>query len=203
MTLQYNVPGGYAQWRTTFSVDGLTDPMGFTMGVFSSTLAYDLVNTNVAIKFRDEVLEAGALMGTHWRWLGSSLTWIAPGGPITYESPASMSGTAAVETVPPNSAVLVRKQTALGGRRNRGRLFMPPCTTYETQVDSAGFMAGATVAAVNIRWEDWRTTCEAIDCFFYLYHQYDPDLGELPEVPTQITGLAVQPQLATQRNRMR
>jgi hypothetical protein len=99
--------------------------------------------------------------------------------------------------------MLVRKNTALGGRKNRGRVYVPAGVLPEVGSNQAGFIDVADVAAWQGRWDDWFDAIVAADYNPYLYHQYDPDLGELPEVPTAITAFAVQPQIATQRLRMR
>lgn len=203
MTAQYNVPLGYAQARFVFTCAGLVDPMGCTLGVVQVNANPANAAGDINQAFVENILMFSTLMAEGWTYLGTDLTTQLQGGPSMDHVGVPLSGTIPSATPPPNCALLIRKVTALGGRKNRGRMFMPPATTYETQVDNAGFFAGATVTALQERWTNFFDALVAAGHTPYLFHQYDPDLGELPEIPTEITSLSVQSQLATQRLRMR
>lgn len=94
----------------------------------------------------------------------------------------------------PNTAILVQKVTALGGRRNRGRMYWPGLR--EEDVDSSGNIDGATTTA----WSG------AMGDLFA-----DLTAGGMPPVvlhsdggaPTPITTFNVLSIAATQRNRLR
>jgi hypothetical protein len=53
-------------------------------------------------------------------------------------------GTAAVSGVPPNVALLVNKVTAVGGRKGRGRMFVPGI--LEANVDAGGIISGGSIS---------------------------------------------------------
>lgn len=106
-------------------------------------------------------------------------------------------GSAGVGTsvVPPNWSVLISKQTASGGRKNKGRMFVPGLA--EGSVDNAGVINSAVLP-------DWQAACDAFfdgmvaaDMTLVLLHNHPDD------TPTFLTGLQVQSTGATQRRRMR
>jgi hypothetical protein len=203
MTAQYNVPLGYAQCRYVFSVSGLTDAMGFTLGVFSSSLTPSEVAEACHAAFLEDIWTFGTAAATSWTWQGVQLTTQLQGGPDLVAFGGPSQGTIANPTCPPNCCMLVRKNTALGGRKNRGRIFFPAAMVFEVSVDAAGFQSEGTIDVFNTQFLNFYDQLVLNDVHPQLYHQYDPALGELPEVPTPITSFSVQPQLATQRLRMR
>ena len=102
--------------------------------------------------------------------------------------------------LPNNCSVLVRKSTALGGRRNRGRMYIP--CPIETTIDAAGVF---TVGEVN----SWNTVLGLLmpggtvhTAFGFLG---DPvvlhETGS--QTPAVVTGLTCQNKIGTQRRRMR
>jgi hypothetical protein len=118
-------------------------------------------------------------------------------GPISAVSGSGVIGSGGQAVVPINSALLVTKHTASGGRRNKGRMYMPPFLPGESQVDvngnitvgSVGVIQGQIAVAV---------AADLADLIEYqLYHQSGSP------TPTPITSLTVAGQMATQRRRMR
>nr|CRY96200.1 hypothetical protein [uncultured prokaryote] len=114
------------------------------------------------------------------------------------------SGGSNTEKLPQNCAVLVRKNTSLGGRKNRGRLFIPSLAS-DSVVSMTGVIDPTAVATFQGRMDD-----------FVDYLNTDPVTAGLstpmvilhaPSVvlvdPTPVTSLTVQPMIATQRRRLR
>lgn len=121
------------------------------------------------------------------------------GDPVTITSTVAVSQGASGSTYfPPNTAMLIKKQTAAGGRRNRGRMFMP-FVVPESGADNSGqidpaFLSGRQAAATA--WLGSLTTITNVGNMVILH-------SEGPSTPTTVTGLSVDPLLATQRKRMR
>jgi hypothetical protein len=114
-----------------------------------------------------------------------------------YEFVDSQAGTAGSETSPPNAAVLVTKQTIVGGRKGRGRMYVPGIP--EADVSPGGLIAGATVTAWNAAFEDMRDEATGLNLPFRLLHgEYDPQ-----PAPYSIEAFSVTDLLATQRRRLR
>lgn len=79
------------------------------------------------------------------------------GGDIVHEwvpSPVAGGGSAGT-TFPPNVALLVRKHTNRGGRRGRGRWFVPGIV--ETLADNDGSVPSASIASWNTALDAYRT----------------------------------------------
>lgn len=95
----------------------------------------------------------------------------------------------------PNLAILVRKRTTLGGRRNRGRFYLPFMAS-EDDVAEGGFLLATPLADTQAACDDFMTELNTRDCPMFLLHA---DGGS----PTPVVQLEVQRQCATQRRRMR
>lgn len=120
-------------------------------------------------------------------------------GPI-YTWVGDIDGTDAGALLPPNCAVLVQKRTGLGGRMNRGRMYLPGISSIDGQIDSGGNILPGGVAPVQ----------SAVDAFFTFLNT-SAGLGTMTPVllhsassdPTPVASFVVADRLATQRRRMR
>lgn len=159
-----------------------------------------------AVEVADIVYDAATAAGsicdpvnieTAWSFLGVSVSKMLADGPQVGQHFETVAGSGTGTPVPINCAVLVSKQTAAGGRRNRGRMFMPPYVPNETNVNAAGQLVSGDVTALNEYWTTFLQECVDGDLVPFLYHQS----GD--QTPTAITGVVVSGLLATQRRRMR
>lgn len=109
-------------------------------------------------------------------------------------------GTLVGNALPINCSILVKKQTALGGRRNRGRMFFP--CPEESATDPAGVYAPASVTAFNVQTAKLLTGGTVHTAFGFLG---DPvvlhETGS--QTPAEVTDLVTQSKIATQRRRLR
>jgi hypothetical protein len=103
-------------------------------------------------------------------------------------------GTGNSGQVQPNMAILIRKNTSLGGRRGRGRLYWP-CA--EGEVDGGGAVLGAKITDLQDAVDSWLSDLTASGWTMQLLHDANPPL------PSTVTSLAVQATAATQRRRLR
>jgi hypothetical protein len=95
---------------------------------------------------------------------------------------------------PPNVSVLVRKNTALGGRKGRGRMYIPGVA--EADSDGAGVMSSVRQAA-------WQAQADTFLVAAALGGLAGVVLHEDATTPTPIISLAVDGRVATQRRRLR
>jgi len=109
--------------------------------------------------------------------------------------PTSLAGTIGSPGYPGVSA-LVQKQTSIGGRKGRGRLFWP-CVP-EGNVAVGGALTGTLQANLQSMFDDVLTDMAAADFPLMLLHSEG-----VPQSPYEITALSVQNQTATQRRRNR
>lgn len=65
--------------------------------------------------------------------------------------PSGVVGTYAVTPLPQNNALLVKKNSGLVGRANRGRMYLPPCYVDKGGIDTNGTILAATVTTLNGR----------------------------------------------------
>jgi len=115
-----------------------------------------------------------------------------------YDMPAAAAGTTALSQLPPNCAVLVHKRTQRGGRRGRGRIFLP-WFGGETKVNDNGTLDSAELVAMNTCVNAFYTDLSARGVPMFLLHQ--PGLSA-PGLPTAVTSLAVDPVISSQRRRL-
>lgn len=98
------------------------------------------------------------------------------------------------EPMPPNVAILVSKNTATGGIKNKGKIFVPAFP--ESDSSGGGYLLVARQTA-------WQT---AMDAFLGALDTADSPMVVLHNdatAPTPVTDLLVQLRLATQKRRLR
>lgn len=192
------IPPGFAQLVLRWQLAGDPEPMVSTLGYDVSGLggAYDAFLTSINNQYPIS-FGAGARLSVY-TFIGSIL-YVGQDGspPAVYERPAAEAGSSGSQAPPSNCATLVRKNTALGGRRGRGRMFLPPFNLAETSVDANGNLDGAYVSGTNSNLASWLVTGRSP----VLLHNSEG--VSPPPAPTPITTLVVQTKIATQRTRMR
>lgn len=126
---------------------------------------------------------------------------------------AVVPGSVGSETATPNVAYLVEKTTNLGGRRGRGRFFLPG--VYELGVTAGGSIDAGVFAALQGDLTTFHSAMTVDDCEMFLLHSFptvwiivegQPRRISIPGIipdPTQITSLSLDPIAATQRRRLR
>lgn len=123
-------------------------------------------------------------------------------------------GAQSASSEPPNTAYLVTKSSALGGRRGKGRIFLPGVDAGN--VDDAGTVNPVLVAAFQTELTDWLDHLATTDIPMHLLHDYPytwalvggqprriPDLTDPPPIPSVVVSLTLQTTVATQRRRLR
>lgn len=99
---------------------------------------------------------------------------------------------------PPNVAVLVSKRTSSGGRRGRGRMFLPWYVS-EDAVDAFGNINGVFQGYITTQMLQMLTKLEENDVPMVLLHEtYAPPFA----LPTPVTSLQVDSLVSTQRRRL-
>lgn len=193
------IPQGYGIARHLLQLTGRPTPYVVTMGFDHNT---DFDGQAAANSKRDIWSAANrpfsaALMLAGYTYLGCEVTVMLQNGPVGNLAAANIAGTQSGAALPPNCAMLVKKVTARGGRKGRGRMFVPPIATPESNVDTLGLMSSATVTTIQAAWSSAINAEIASDYPPRLLHE------TLVDTPDAITGLIVSGQIATQRRRMR
>lgn len=192
------IPVGYSQITFRWSMPGDPDERNCTIGNGPGSGT----QFQIAEDYRDAFITAGGLfdisqMSNAYTYLGLTVTLMDASGPIVHEDTTLAGvGLATFDVLPPNVAVLVKKATVSGGRRNRGRLFMPPAWISEGSVTNQGVIAAASVTTLQTRATATMDRLAASSQEPMVLHS-DGGAGTL------ITNLIVDSLCATQRRRLR
>jgi hypothetical protein len=119
-------------------------------------------------------------------------------GPVstgpTFESVSTTQGGASGDSTTPQVATLVRKTTALGGRKNRGRLYVPGVP--EAQVGPTGALTSTYRTTLQTLWTGVLSDLATANMPMVILHASSSD-------PTTVASLVVDEEVATQRRRLR
>lgn len=198
------IPEDHALVSFNMTARAGTRPMAFTIGVHNVGLA----NTDVALDLFEDLLVTpgsifnGGSFSSDYVYLGISATIGTDTGPVPYEKARFIEGTLNRPPMPPNVAFLVRKRSNRGGKRGRGRFFMPPAWLAEANIDHLGNI-DANISTIQSYVDEIYDGLNDQGLEPVLLHA--PSLvtpGPVPD-PTPITALIVQPKVATQRKRLR
>lgn len=192
------IPTGYVLFKFRHRLVGDLEEMICTVG--AETTASTAQNRTDSCDYafdnwRDNVIPN---MANTYSIVGVDGVFGSASGDITHTSTAAANnGGSASAPLPQNCAVLVRKNSGVGGRANRGRLYVPG--PAEGTISSTGVIDATPLAA-------WQTAFNN----FLLGFPIDPLVGDavifhsdvaLP--PTVITDFRVDSVIATQRRRLR
>jgi hypothetical protein len=112
----------------------------------------------------------------------------------TVENGTAAAGLQTGSASPPNCALLIKKLSALGGRANRGRMYVPGLP--EAVVDEAGSIDSTFRASAQTRFNNFAAALATATADPVILHDGPAD-------PTPITAFTVQALSATQRRRLR
>src|SRR6185503_11782061 len=107
-------------------------------------------------------------------------------------------------TLPPNCAMLVHKLTGRGGRRGRGRMFIPWCVD-EGVCDEAGIITPAAVTPIQSALTAFRVALNSGGNPMVILHEpSQPGVAHpsTPGAPNVVTALVADPLISTQRRRL-
>lgn len=192
------IPLNYAQANIIYN-HGIGTPTGAevtiglnTAGFSGSTTdigqaVYDsLVTSNIFGNLSDDVAIEGVLVKE-----GPNAT-----GPSALYSNIAQ-GAVSGDSTPPNTAILVHKVTAFGGRQGRGRMFWPGLP--EAGMLGSGNLAGTYQADLQTGFTSFYDELVAADLIPTLLHGDTPS----PPGPYGILAFNVDARVATQRRRLR
>lgn len=123
------------------------------------------------------------------------------GGAIRWESSITpVVGTGSANCLPQNSAYLLKKQSALGGRKNRGRMYLP-CPP-ESNIGDAGTVNTSIITAINAAAVGLTVGGAIVNAFDFLGGPVILHEAAIDD-PTPVTDLVTDRYIATQRRRLR
>jgi len=191
------IPPGFAAFSLEVRHSGVSRSSFITGGVDISAEGGD------SVEAANDVLGAfGPLAGN----LGSSCSFQSAqlrigqdgGDPVAVVSTAAaIAGTNSAAMVPVNCSVLVGKYTGRGGRRGRGRWFLPWCIA-ENSVDESGVITPDHVAGLQTSIDAVLAAFTANTVPLVLLHNAPATDND----PTPVTSMAVSSLIGSQRRRL-
>jgi hypothetical protein len=193
------VPVGYVDFVLNILRAGDPDPYAVTFGAKIdggpfTALHLDAIAATTGTMLDQETQPEDTLVGL--------TAYVANDGPpFIYEQEMSTVGTSPGDCASQNCALIITKNTGLGGRWNKGRMFWP--SVNEAAITPVGALAGAYRTGTETAFNLWRTEITGLPGTYgiselSLFH--DESLGILP---TPITSFVVEPVIGTQRRRLR
>lgn len=209
MTIKLYLPTGYYHANMLFS--GASVPQGAAMtfgGAHTSgtpAAHAAAINTAWNTHIRPTMMSDITLAGTRVKHGPMD------DGPFSYVASGIAGGAGAGAVGPPSVAYLIRKLTAMGGRKGAGRLFQPGVA--EANVDNSGAVLGSFLTTLQTAWTAFLNGLNSVSLPMYLIHSDGTYLtienGEAVTrvvtavMPTEVTSLSVDGRVATQRRRLR
>ena len=182
-------PAGFAQVEVNYNMPtaGLKDAM-VTFGIQAASYDVTLAEALKGI-WTDNWL---AVLHSHAGVYSVTVRDSASG--VFESSSAELAGTAGDTISPPQVALMVQKRTGVGGRRNRGRMYLPG--PREDGYTDEGQLTTAQASELQTAADDWLTDMGNADVGVVILHA---DGG----TPTDVTSLVAGTFIATQRRRLK
>lgn len=202
------IPVGFAEISIEYRHDNDPDPWYNVFGVdtdLSTDTAQEVVDHIAGVWYNawDQALNSAIQMTNVIGRFGQDAA-----DPLVVETlVAPVRGTNASASLPQNCALLIRKQTGLGGRAGRGRLFLPG-VLQEAEVGDTGVLNTDFKTAMQTNANAVLTGLAAADPVsgatspMVLLHGPNGTTGVTP-APTLVDALVVDSVIATQRRRLR
>jgi hypothetical protein len=194
-------PAGFAEVTFIFQLSGRPRQATWGLGIDSANFAEQSPEDIASLAYDAMVDTTAPYLASHmivgWSFVGVNCVKMLEDGPISGQHLDTVDGTQTGGAVPVNTSVLLTKQTAGGGRRNRGRAYIPPVYPLETNVDGGGVIDGTQVGQLQGWYGAGYDRLVDVELQPVLFHQ------SAPFTPTVITAFQIGSQMATQRRRMR
>lgn len=191
-------PSGYADCSIQISRADMTRPAYVTFGV-STGLADPIA---VAALIQGTIPGAGGFVP--FIDVQCSVTEVrvslgtASGEDVVGTDSTITAGTKALTAMPPNVAALVHKTTARGGRRGRGRMFIP-WALGSSDVNENGTLVPASRTTLQTAVNAWTTKLQVAGVGMVILHAAGKST---PGTPNVVTGFTVDNIVSTQRRRL-
>lgn len=191
------IPPGFAEIWIQFNLAADPEPMFCALGVdlapgtVPNQAEADAMLSSVSLNVRPIVSSDATVLPGH-------VIYGNDGGDIRVNGTGNATaGTGAAAALPNNCAVLLHKRTAAGGRRGRGRMYVP--SPAESSVGSTGNLVAAFVTTCNAAAAAMRSDLIGLPTIDDVVLLHD----SAPFTPTVITALEPAARIATQRRRLR
>lgn len=190
------LPNGYLTATLIWDHAGDPDPYTVTLAATDDT-THNATSQAVAISgLWTAGFSAAANMTVGYTFRGVDVKLMRAGVETEGLATVNVAGTYAVGAAPQNVALLVKKNTGLTGRKNRGRAYLPPCYVDEGGINDNGIILAATLTTLNTRLATFYTAMIANLNSLVILHSDG-------STPTGLASFVLEAQVATQRRRLR
>lgn len=193
------VPPDFAQGSVLWRLDGDPETMVTTIGLYHDSDPWDETNAEDLYDAFTTSLSEG-LFATGYTIIGAvvAITVDVDDPPTVFsfysDSPWEADGG---DGLPQNNAYLIHKNTTVGGRAGKGRMYFPG--VCEDRCDTKGVLADATRTELTTEMAAVAAHANSHDLFFCLFHSETSPIGE----PTPLSSFVCDPMISTQRTRLR
>jgi len=196
------VPVGEYTATFVFNCDGISKDITWSLGFTTVNLdtlggmAQEIYDIWTSFTGSDWVPMSTPVMSDQWVFAGVVVARQTETGPLVGQYLDGSRGAVSTDPMPVNCAVLATKNTALGGRKNRGRAYLPPFWPTEGYVNGAGQVDSSFLELGQENYDRAMTSMETAGYVPVLHHSDGSD-------GTPITSLTIGGTIATQRRRLR
>lgn len=197
------VPVGFAQCEIVFTRTGDPQDMVITFGVeVTDPTFHDSVASHVALAWTTGFSNADISDQLYQK---SAVVHIGEEGgeETTQEATINRTGGDHRPIVPQNTAMLARKITAVGGRQNQGRWFLP--WVFEAEVDNVGMLDAGSASKYTTDCNAFLTALNSAAGTaatpMVIIHKRNK--AGIVHAPTPVTAITCEQLVATQRRRLR
>jgi len=199
------IPPGFAAFNVRIKHAAVSRPAYITGGVRIDTPPV----TNVAVVLGGiyagsgsdfcELMDFDCTVGPVTAYVGQD-----GGSPLVFVDTRTRLGGVSITAPPGNCAVLIHKRSTRGGRRGRGRWFVP-WTVGEANVDEAGAITASTVTQLQGEYTSLLAAHNTVGLPLVLLHDESEPTAAHPSppgLPNEVVQLVVDPLISTQRRRL-
>jgi hypothetical protein len=187
------VPNGFAHVLGRISVPGDNEEMAITYGV-EGNAGLDQAAVDFLSSETGDFLTG--VMGNVYRFEGVVVTIGQSGADLILTSEdGAAQGTQGANLLPQNCSALFKKSTGVGGRKNRGRFYVPGIA--EALVGDTGVLSAGAITQFQGQADDFLGDLNTALLPMVVLHTSPLD------TPTTVTALTIDTRIATQRRRLR
>lgn len=204
MPIEVNVPVGFGL-GSFFGGIGITSTeiWALTFGIDVATPPYTQANNDGLLD--DFINDFAPILSSNYSIQGLRMSIAQDGDPLVFTSEDPTFGARpGGSEEPPQIAALVRKNTGVGGRRNRGRWYLPGVLN-DADVDMTGGITTTRRTAIQDQMNLLFSAFSASNNItgMVILHSWDTATPPVPAPnPTPVAALAVQQFVGTQRRRL-
>lgn len=195
------VPNGFAVCKLVYS---LQDSPGY-----DSIITYGVENltgnpaATLALNLWSAAVQTGSIgdaasMNSLWALTSSQVALKVSGAFISAQFDDVEAGSISNAVPSLQVAALMQKHTGLGGRKGKGRCYLPPALLDEGDINEIGTIDSTARAALQDKCEFWLDYIDnTLNLDMVLFH------NDGVTAPTSVTAVTVEGTVATQRRRLR